>query len=162
LYLLAKPGTSEEVRDEIFDRAEAGEAITHKAVKEELKKEQEPEASGDEIGTETESDAEPEAPASDEAGNDESGTETEASDTETEVSPRTKNNKRWFRDVCECAAQAKRFAKVVDNAEPDLAQALREIAEPGLLSTLREGGQALIRLADFLQEERQALAEAAE
>jgi hypothetical protein len=145
LYLLVRPSTPKEVRDQLLDRAKEGENISvndaNKALKEARKEEQEPD---------------------DDAGG---SAENEASNDKPE-DPQTKNNKRWFRDVCGCAAQAKRFAKTVDNAEPDLAQALREIAEPGLLSTLREGGQALIRLADFfdglLQEERQALAEAAE
>lgn len=139
LYLLTRPNTPEEIRDKVLDDAKAGKKISVNDVKAALKEHDEPEVT------------EPEA----------------ASDTPD--SAQTKNNKRWFNAACECAREAVGFAKVVNNAEPKLSQALREVAEPGLLPIMREGGQALIRLADFFdgllkeeKEERQALAEAAE
>jgi len=62
-------------------------------------------------------------------------------------------NKRWFRNVVRRADEAVRDASVADSeVSPELRQAMREAIEPKLLPTLREGAEALNRLADFLEQ----------
>lgn len=134
LYFLAKPSTPETVRTNIIERADAGETITVNTVR---------------------------------AATEQSGTNTPALANEAEASPLTQNNTRWFRQTCDCAHDAIRAAQMVNSViEPELAKALREVIQPGLLPTIKRGGQALIDLANFLesllQEEPQALAQAAE
>jgi hypothetical protein len=61
--------------------------------------------------------------------------------------------KRWFRNVVRRAGEAVRDASVADaEVSPNLRQATREAVEPMLLPTLREAAEALIKLADFLEQ----------
>jgi hypothetical protein len=59
---------------------------------------------------------------------------------------------RWFRAVVRHAGEARRDAAISDGrVSPELRQALSEIVEPKLLPVLREAGEALIRLAAYLE-----------
>jgi hypothetical protein len=61
--------------------------------------------------------------------------------------------KRWFRNVVRRAGEAIRDASVADGeVSPDLRRMTREAVEPKLLPTLREAAEALIRLADYLEQ----------
>jgi hypothetical protein len=60
--------------------------------------------------------------------------------------------RRWFQAVVQLATKAIRDGAVADQpVAPEVRQILREVIEPHLLQTLRDGGEALIRLADFLE-----------
>jgi hypothetical protein len=61
--------------------------------------------------------------------------------------------KRWFRNVVRRAGEVIRDATVADSeVSPNLRRLTREAVEPKLLPTLREAAEALIRLADYLEQ----------
>jgi hypothetical protein len=60
--------------------------------------------------------------------------------------------KRWFRAVIQRAGETIRSAHVADGVvEPGLRQLTREVVEPRLLPTLRDAAEALVRLAEYLE-----------
>jgi hypothetical protein len=91
---------------------------------------------------------------------------TDASCCDRQRSGRNQNSAKWFRDAVKLANEAIRTARIADGEiEPDLERPLQAAIDPALLPTLRASGEALIRLADRLQQivgEPAALAEAAE
>jgi Protein of unknown function (DUF3102) len=226
MYVLARPSTPNEVRDEIMDRAVAGEAITHSTVQEVRANHvaaavQEAMApplapAADEADTPTpaadEADSTPTvtdeavsappaadeavstppaadeadtitdeadntAPAADEADTvtdeadntapaaDEADTVTDEADTidtveealspaAAAVNPEKENLRRWFNDVVTRASRAMEDGEVANSRPltPERRQIYQEVVEPTLLPTLRKGGEALIKLADFLDQ----------
>jgi hypothetical protein len=61
--------------------------------------------------------------------------------------------KRWFRNAVRRADEAIRDAGVANSeVEPELRQAMLEAVEPTLLPTLRDAAEALMRLADYLEQ----------
>lgn len=64
-----------------------------------------------------------------------------------------KEMKRWFKDLVERASDALRDGEMT-NKHPNPAERLilRQVVEPTMLATIRQGGEALIKLADFLLE----------
>jgi hypothetical protein len=61
--------------------------------------------------------------------------------------------KRWFRSVVRHAGEALRDASITDGEiSPTIRRALREVIEPKVLPTLTEAGEALIRLAAYLEQ----------
>jgi len=136
LYVIARPNTPSKVVDDIIARAEAGESIEHKHVQEALHEYGEPDAA-------------------DNGDRDKDDDEQELSESASETTePRTKNDARWFKKLVDDANEAIRRARIADSVlEPEAERSLREVVEPSreLLKTLRQGGQALIKLADFLE-----------
>jgi hypothetical protein len=174
MYVLARPSTPDEVRDEIIERAAAGEAVTHSTVQEAIAKRvaavvkkalaQAPTAD------ETETPAPPAAnesppPDADEADTpsdaDEADTPSDADDEQeaggvaaaeaATTDPVEEELRRWWRDLVMRAGRAMEDGEVV-NSRLDLKrqQILQAVVEPTLLPTLRKGGEGLIKLADFL------------
>jgi hypothetical protein len=170
LYVLARPSTPDQVRDEIMDRARAGEAITHSTVQEARAAHlaavvqeslapaadeaaittNETETAADTTTTETaatEAGAETETAAT-EATADTTTTETAATDTDTDP---VEELRRWWRDLVMRAGRAMEDGEVADSPlSPGRRQILQEVVEPTLLPTLRKGGEGLIKLGDFL------------
>jgi hypothetical protein len=66
---------------------------------------------------------------------------------------RSKEYHKWFNDAVNLANEAKQYGEIVDDKlDWERRQILCKGIEPKLLEDLREGGNALIRLADFLQQ----------
>jgi hypothetical protein len=62
------------------------------------------------------------------------------------------NTKRWFQDVIKHAGLVLRDAEVADSSiSPELHQIWLEVIEPKLLPILREAGDALLQLTDFIE-----------
>ena len=65
---------------------------------------------------------------------------------------RLEANKEWFRKAVAHATEAYRDGQIVkDQLDPERREILRQAIQPNLLSVLRDGGKALIDLADYLQ-----------
>jgi hypothetical protein len=77
---------------------------------------------------------------------------------------RKKENQRWFARVLTVAHEAIKEDALPHSLSPEQLRILKESVEPKLCPTLREGGAALIALADYLEklEERVKEAEAEE
>jgi len=69
-----------------------------------------------------------------------------------EPDSRLKQYEKWFKDAVNHANTVKTDAEIVDDLDQETRQILREAIEPKLLPDLLEGGNALIKLADFLQQ----------
>ena len=62
---------------------------------------------------------------------------------------RRRENERWFRSVCKLANEAIREAAITEQRYETTT--LREVIETKLIADIREGGQALLRVADYLE-----------
>jgi len=78
-----------------------------------------------------------------------------------------KHNRRWFKNLVALAHDATSAAEVALDCTPEKQRELLKAVEPGLVMYLRGGGNALVRIADWLDErleeakERRAKAEEA-
>ena len=65
-----------------------------------------------------------------------------------------KNDKRWFRDVVQIAGNATQQAEITtQRLSRERRQQLRAVSEPKLIGAIREGGEALIKIADWVEQE---------
>jgi hypothetical protein len=61
-----------------------------------------------------------------------------------------KNSQRWFQRVYQLSNDINREVNY-GGIEPELEEVFREVIEPALLPTIRDAGEALIKLADYLE-----------